>query len=60
MVKLALKDPAEWILCHGRVCFNLWPPHKYKVEGQEKERQFPRSETVYVIAIALPWCKDEG
>lgn len=53
MVKLALRNPAEWILCHGHVCSHLWPPRRYKVGGQEKEWQFPSG-------IALPWHSDEG
>lgn len=31
-----------------------------KWEDRNKERRFPRSDTVYVMAIALPWCSDEG
>lgn len=59
MVKLAPRDPAEWIWCHGHVCSNLWPPHRHKVGGQGKEWQFPSYDTVYVT-ITCPWCRDEG
>ena len=60
MVKLALRVAAEWILCHSWVCSKLWPPHWYKVGGQKKRVASPTSDKVYVMAVALPSCSEEG
>lgn len=53
MVKLALRNPAEWILCRAMFVLISGLHVDTKWEGRKKEWQFPSG-------IALPWHSDEG
>ena len=60
MVAFAWRAATEWILCPSLFVLISGLHMGTKWEDRKKEWQFPRSDTIYVTVIALPWWSSKG